>query len=123
MVSIETIPQSVSGLCNVSAGEDVLFYLTSGDYISNKYEWYVNNILVGSNNTYLLQNPAEGIYNVYVKVLNYQGDYWHGGHFYGGTFTGNFLGGTFHYGTLNGVEFVNQQIKPKPFIVHILNEK
>jgi hypothetical protein len=121
MYVIESSPQSVLGVCKINTGENASFYIIGEDSVSNLYEWYLDGNLVSLGVTYTLVNPAPGTYNVYVIVKGYSGDYWLGGNFYGGNFYGNFAGGTFHYGNLNNVEYTNRMIKPKPFIVEVIN--
>lgn len=99
----------------------ILFTIISGvePSIITAYEWYLNNNLVGTEQTYTLENPITGD-EVHVKVKNYAAEhcpiYWHDGQFYGGEFYGEFGGGTFYYGYLNGSQYVFQSPKQKPFI-------
>ncbi len=104
------IPGSTSLLFSVVS--DITVYSNIG------YEWYLNDVLVGTDDTYTLVNPYIGD-NVYVKIKNYSTGcptYWYDGNFYGGTFIGNFSGGTFHYGLLNSVRYNKQAVNSKYFI-------
>ena len=107
---------------NTISADTIIFTIISGSSSSlyASFEWYLNDVLVGTESIFKLVNPLPN-YFVYVKVKDYLSDseYWHGGQFYGGSFTGNFAGGTFHYGNLNGVQFFEQSTKPKPFIQNI----
>ena len=105
----------------IPGSSSLLFSVVSGvsSILNAGFEWYLNNVLVGTESSYFLVSPNEGD-QVYAKVKDYVTDcpvYWYDGQFYGGTFTGNFSGGTFHYGILNGVQYVQQLPKPKPFII------
>ena len=109
-ISYSVIPNTTSLLFEVLTGVSSSFYAS--------FEWFLNDTLVGNESTYTLVSPVNGD-QVYVKRKDYVTGcppYWYNGQFYGGTFTGNFSGGTFHYGTLNGVQYVQQLPKPKPFI-------
>ena len=112
-ISYSTIPNSSSLLFYVSLGVSTSFYAS--------FEWYLNGTLVSNESTYTLVSPINGD-QVYVKRKDYVTGctpYWRDGQFYGGEFTGNFSGGTFQYGMLNGVQYVQQLPKPKPFIIHL----
>jgi hypothetical protein len=109
-IAYTLIPDNSSLLFTVVSGVSSIFYAG--------FEWYLNGTLVGTESSYTLISPNEGD-QVYVKVKDYVTGcpiYWHDGQFYGGKFTGNFSGGTFHYGLLNGIQYVQQLPKPKPFI-------
>jgi len=113
----------VIGYTSIPGSSSLLFSVTSG--VSSSFyagfEWYLNDVLVSTDSTYILVSPVIGD-RVYVNVKDYVTAcpvYWYDGQFYGGTFIGNFSGGTFHYGLLNGAEYVNQLPKPKPFVQKI----
>lgn len=110
IINYTSIPNTNSLLFSVVSG------VSSSLYAS--FEWYKNNILVSTQDTYILDSPLPSDY-VYVKIKDYATGcpvYWYDGNFYGGTFTGNFSGGTFHYGYLNGAQYTEISTKPKPFI-------
>jgi hypothetical protein len=102
----------------IPSTSNYLFYIISGTSGALfGYEWYLNDILVGTQSTYTLVSGSPGD-RVYVKIVAYP-SYWYDGDFYGGEFTGVFSGGTFHYGILNGIEYNKQEINSKKFITKI----
>ena len=110
IISYSPIQYSTSLLFSVVTGITTSYYAG--------FEWYLNDVLVGTESTYTLVSPSTGD-RVYAKVKDYITGcpvYWYDGQFYGGNFTGNFTGGTFHYGYLNGAQYPKLP-KPKPFII------
>lgn len=98
-------------------GENVTFYIASGQ--SNCYyasfEWFLDGVLVGTENTLTLSFNKISGYTVSVNVSEYCNKSWLGGDFYGGDFRGAFSGGTFNYGNLNDCIKISQTPKPKIF--------
>ena len=105
----------------ITPGENVTFYIISGqtncEYAS--FEWYLDNIIVGTQNTITLSFDDIGEKKISVKVKEYTTPSWIGGNFYGGIFRGAFSGGTFHYGNLNDCCLISQTNDTKIFTTKI----
>lgn len=102
----------------VYPGQIVNFTIVSGisSSLYASFEWYLNDVLVSTNNNFsLIIQPEIDNYSVYVKVNEYCQVFWYDGEFFGGSFNGNFSGGTFYYGYLNDCEFTQPVSKPKKF--------
>lgn len=115
------ITRSPSGTLNVN--DTVTFSIDTGipNNLYASFKWYLNSELVSIDSVCVLTFETLGAFSIYVEVTEYTEPSWLDGQFYGGRFNGNFSGGTFHYGYLNGSQYENQSIKPKPFIVNNLN--
>ena len=115
------IDRSPSGTINVN--DTITFSIVSGTSSSlyASFKWFLNSNLVSIDSICVLTFETLGAFSLYVEVTKYTEPSWLDGQFYGGYFNGNFSGGTFHYGYLNGSQYVNQSIKPKPFIVNNIN--
>jgi len=109
------IQRSPSG--TIYPGQTVTFTIVSGASSSlyASFEWYLNDVLVSTDDTFSLIQPSLGNYSLYVKVNEYCQVFWHDGQFFGGSFSGNFSGGTFYYGYLNEKEFLKPAPKSKTF--------
>jgi hypothetical protein len=108
-------------LGNIYIGDSVTFEIVSGltDCNYTSIEWYLDNVLVGTENPLTLTFNTYNTHNMRVLVKNYTTPSWQGGHFYGGTFKGYFAGGTFHYGNLNDCLYISDIPKPKKFTTTI----
>lgn len=115
------ITRSPSGTLNVN--DTVTFSIDNGipNNLYASFIWYLNGVPVSIDSVCVLTFETLGAFSIYVEVTEYPEPSWLDGQFYGGRFNGNFSGGTFHYGYLNGSQYENQSIKPKPFIVNNLN--
>ena len=110
---------------DITSGQIATFTIVSGNSscLYAYFEWYLNDVLVGTGNQFSYKFDIGGSYSLYVKAYEYVDAFWLGGQFYGGIFRGCFSGGTFHYGDLNGCYYTELGKKPKPFIVNIIGKK
>ena len=106
---------------NVEIGDSVTFSVVSGltDCYFSSVDWYLNDVLVGTGNPFVLKFTTPSVCNVKASIKYYTNKSWLGGHLYGGTFNGNFSGGTFHYGNLNDCYYVSDIPKSKKFTFKI----
>ena len=71
IITIESVPTSISDICYTQSGDTVNFSIISGitGSLNISFEWYLNGALVSIEDEYNLTSPSDNDV-VYVKVIN-----------------------------------------------------